>query len=67
MTIMVTGGTGFIGSRIVRLLVERGEDVACFDLAPPRASLQPYLDRIKFYRGDVTQLPHLLEAINAYG
>ncbi len=67
MTIMVTGGTGFIGARIVRLLVERGEDVACFDLAPPRANLQPYLNRIKFYRGDVTQLPHLLEAINAYG
>ena len=27
MSIMVTGGTGFIGACIVRELVERGEDV----------------------------------------
>ena len=33
MSIMVTGGTGFIGNRIVRKLVERGEEVVCFDLA----------------------------------
>ena len=67
MSIMVTGGTGFIGNRIVRKLAERGEDVVCFDLAPPRANLDPYLDRIQVYRGDITQVPHLLEAINTHG
>ena len=66
MSIMITGGTGFIGARIIRKLVERGEDVVCFDLAPPRASLQPYLDRIEVYRGDITQVPHLLEAVNTH-
>ena len=45
MSIMVTGGTGFIGNRIVRKLVDLGEEVVCFDMAPPRANLQPYLDR----------------------
>ena len=64
MSVMVTGGTGFIGNRIIRKLIERGEEVVCFDLAPPRANLSPYLDRFQMYRGDVTQLPHLLEAIN---
>ena len=64
MSVMVTGGTGFIGNRVVRKLIERGEEVVCFDLAPPRANLSPYLDRLRMYRGDVTQLPHLLEAIN---
>ena len=34
MPIMVTGGNGLIGSRIVRKLIERGEDVVCFDTAP---------------------------------
>ena len=67
MSVMVTGGTGFIGNRIIRKLVERGEDVVCFDLAPPRANLEPYLDRIQFYRGDITQMPHLLEAANTHG
>ncbi|MDA0770404.1 MAG: NAD(P)-dependent oxidoreductase [Chloroflexi bacterium] len=67
MSVMVTGGTGFIGARIVRELVRRGENVVCFDLAPPKANLQPYLDKISVYRGDVTQIPHLLEAVNTYG
>ena len=67
MSIMVTGGTGFIGNRIIRKLVEQGEDVVCFDLALPRANLEPYLDRIQLYRGDITQVPHLLEAVNTYG
>ena len=66
MSIMVTGGTGFIGNRIVRKLVERGEEVVCFDLAPPRANLEPYRDRIQVYRGDITQVPHLLEAVNTH-
>ena len=41
MSVMVTGGTGFIGNRIIRKLLERGEEVVCFDLAPPRANLAP--------------------------
>ncbi len=67
MSIMVTGGTGFIGNKTVRKLVERGEDVVIFDLAPPRANLEPYLDRIQVYRGDILQVPHLLEAVNTHG
>ncbi len=66
MAVLVTGGAGFIGNRIVRKLVERNEDVVCFDMAPPRGNLEPYLDRIRVYRGDITQLPHLLEAINLH-
>ena len=66
MSIMVTGGAGFIGNRIVRKLVDRGEDVVCFDMTPPRSNLQPYLDRIQVYRGDITQIPHLLEAVNIH-
>ena len=67
MSTMVTGGTGLIGSRILRKLVERGEEAVCFDLVPPGANLQPYLDRIKVYRGDIAQLPHLLEAVSTHG
>ena len=66
MSIMVTGGAGFIGNKIVRKLVERGEEVVCFDMAPPRGKLVAYLDRIKVYRGDITQIPHLLEAVNLH-
>ena len=67
MTTMITGGNGFIGGRILRKLVERGERPVCFDLAPPRASAQFPADSVDFYRGDVTRLPHLLEAIHDFG
>ena len=31
MSVLVIGGTGFIGPRVIRKLVERGEEVACMD------------------------------------
>ena len=32
MSVLVIGGTGFIGPRVVRKLVERGEEVICMDI-----------------------------------
>ncbi|HCG91119.1 MAG TPA: hypothetical protein DEZ08_04705 [Dehalococcoidia bacterium] len=66
MSIMVTGGTGFIGWRIIRKLLDAGEKVVCFDLSPPKSNLDPYKDKISFYRGDVTQLSQIIAAINTY-
>ena len=68
MTVLVTGGNGLIGSRIIRKLLERGESVASFDLAPPRPQLplHRHLAEVPFYRGDITQLPHLLEACDRH-
>jgi nucleoside-diphosphate-sugar epimerase len=63
---MVTGGNGFIGQRIVRILLERGEQVVSFDMAPPRSGALIENDKFAFYRGDVTQVPHLTEAINLH-
>ena len=62
MATMVTGGNGLIGRRIVRELAERGEDVVSFDLAPPATPL----DGVAYYRGDITQLPQILEACNTH-
>ena len=56
---MVTGGSGFIGRRIIRKLLERGEEVVCFDLNPPQINLQPFRGLMNFYRGDVSQLSHI--------
>lgn len=67
MSIMVTGGAGFIGARIVRELLQRGEEVVCFDLAAPKWDFGANGDRLHTYRGDITQIPHLLEAINSFG
>ena len=36
---LVTGGTGFIGAEVIRLLVERGDNCIAFDLHPNEARL----------------------------
>jgi len=60
---LVTGGFGFVGRHLVRMLVERGDAVTVFD----RAGNSPYLDdiknRFKVKLGDFENLSHALEAV----
>ena len=69
MTYLVTGGTGLIGSRIVRDLVREGEQVVVYDWLPAKRSLERLLsdeeieDMVKIVRGDVTDSPHLFSTI----
>jgi nucleoside-diphosphate-sugar epimerase len=56
-TVLVTGGSGFIGSYVLRRLAERGDTVINFDMREPgpEASwwLKPVADRIQFISGGV--------------
>lgn len=56
MKILVTGGTGFIGSNLTKRLVENGHDVRVFDdLSLGReANLKDVMKQIKFIKGDIT-------------
>ena len=63
MTIMVTGGNGFIGRRVVDELIARGERVVRFDMAPARSTA----DGVEDVRGDITQITHLTEAVMSHG
>lgn len=60
MTVLVVGGAGFIGRRLVPLLVERGERVVCMDIAPSQASFEALGDRVTVVRGDVTQFDDVI-------
>ena len=69
MTYMVTGGTGLIGSRIVRDLVRDDEEVVIYDAFPAAASLERLMTGeeiqrvVAVVRGDVTDSPHLFRTI----
>ena len=50
MTSIVTGGSGFTGTYLLRALVARGERPISFDLVPPPADLRQHVDHVT---GDV--------------
>jgi nucleoside-diphosphate-sugar epimerase len=59
---LVTGGSGFVGRRLVEMLVERGcKRVVAFDITPaPRDAWQR--QEIEYIKADLTNLSEVLEA-----
>ena len=64
MAILVLGGTGFIGPRLIRKLVEQGHEVVCMDINPGAASFAGMEDQVRVIRGDITQFEDVVHAIS---
>jgi len=66
MNILVTGGAGFIGSHLIKRLLDDGHSVVCVDNMNPyydpalkRARLAEFKDRIMFYETDISDFDAL--------
>jgi nucleoside-diphosphate-sugar epimerase len=57
--ILVIGGAGFIGPRLIRRLLARGETVVCMDVN----TAAPSLETVQVIRGDVTRFEDVLKTI----
>ena len=65
MRVFVVGGTGFIGYRLVRLLVARGETVTCIDSNPDAHSFVDLGPKVSSVRGDVAQFEDVMGTMSA--
>lgn len=61
MAKLITGGTGFIGAELARMLVNRQEEVVLFDVAPNAARIKGMENKVKVVLGD---LAHYSEVFN---
>ena len=65
-SILVTGGTGAMGSWVTRRLVDRGLRPICYDWAPTPRLLGDIAEKIEMVRGDVRDLPLLLDTLRRF-
>ena len=64
MAILITGGTGAVGSALARKLVERGEkDIVLFDIAPNLNRVADIKDKVKIVQGDLKVWPEVMNVI----
>lgn len=70
MRVLITGVTGFVGSRLARALIDRGDEVYGLvrrraDLSPPKRLVeQGVIDQVKIINGDLTDLTSLISAVH---
>src|SRR5438046_4787298 len=63
MSILIIGGTGFIGRRLVPLLAKRGEEIICMDTNPQTADYSEFGKQVRVIRGDVSQFDDVMAAM----
>jgi nucleoside-diphosphate-sugar epimerase len=67
MAVLITGGTGFIGSFVVRSLLEIGEIPVVLDIRELGDSLRDFIGKFVYVKGEVTDFDVLVRTIEGYG
>ena len=66
MQVLVSGGTGFIGSNVMRYLVREGHGVVCFDYMPTLERIADIAEDVPLVRGDVHDLDVLIGTMSRH-
>jgi UDP-glucose 4-epimerase len=65
MKILVTGGTGLLGSAVGEKLIENGLEPVLFDIAPQYEQIEKIKNKVELIRGDILEFPELLKVMKA--
>lgn len=63
MSILITGGTGFLGAGLARKLLEQGEEVVLFDVFPRLERISDIKGKVKVIQGDLKVWSEVLNAV----
>lgn len=66
MAVLITGGTGFVGAELAHILVNKGEDVVLFDVAPNYARISDIHDKVKIAQGNLANWPEVFNVVRDY-
>ena len=64
---LITGGLGFIGYHLAKLLLDEGEEVVLFDVASESRLAQSIKNSVTIVRGDLSNWVHVLDAVKDNG
>ena len=60
---LITGGTGFIGSNLAKVLLDQGKEIATFDIKSSSLVLEPYGRRWTHFQGNLGNMGEVLTAM----
>lgn len=63
MTKLITGGTGYVGSELAHILVERGEQVVLFDININRYRVEDIENKVWIVQGNLGNFSEVLNAV----
>lgn len=70
MNCLVTGGNGFVGSLVARVLAEKKNQIVAYDVQQQRKVIDPAEAssdaKVEYVAGDITNLDHLLDACSKH-
>lgn len=66
MGTLITGGTGFIGAEVARILLQRGiSDITILDISDSLERLDGIVDQLTVLKGDLANFDHVHDAVRS--
>lgn len=66
MTVLITGGTGFLGANLAKKLVAEDQQVVMFELNPNLKIVSDIINKVELVRGDIANWAEVLNVVKKY-